>query len=279
MKSSHCLFFAAALTLAAGSVCAQTAEPAPRVKPTVRSAPVAASAASAASKEVTPEQRAEMRAKMLARTGGMITQVTSGPDILFLNQQTAVDASALDATAAGVKQFLRLGVSVQTEKAPAADGCPSKTAASKIGKEHAIVVAVVDVADCPSLLVAPEDRWALINVAHLKKGADAEALKVRTQKELWRAVSLLLGASNSSFEHCLMKPVFKVEDLDALKPTNICPEPMNKLMATAKLLGIKSERMMPYRRAVEEGWAPAPTNDVQKAVWEDVKNKKNTEAK
>ena len=25
-----------------------------------------------------------------------------------------------------------------------------------------------------------------------------------------------------------------------------------------------------YRKACREGWAPAPTNDVQKAIWEDI---------
>ena len=25
-----------------------------------------------------------------------------------------------------------------------------------------------------------------------------------------------------------------------------------------------------YRKACEEGWAPAPTNDVQKAIWDKV---------
>ncbi|MCL2104224.1 MAG: hypothetical protein FWH21_04115, partial [Kiritimatiellaeota bacterium] len=64
------------------------------------------------------------------------------------------------------------------------------------------------------------------------------------------------------------------EDLDALKPQTISPEPMNKIMAQAAKLGISPGRMTSYRRAVEEGWAPAPTNDFQKAIWEEVRGQR-----
>ena len=36
-------------------------------------------------------------------------------------------------------------------------------------------------------------------------------------------------------------------------------------------LGFKPRRRLTYRRACQEGWAPAPTNEFQKAVWEQVK--------
>jgi hypothetical protein len=32
--------------------------------------------------------------------------------------------------------------------------------------------------------------------------------------------------------------------------------------------------MTTYRNAVMEGWAPAPTNDIQRAVWDAVKSAK-----
>jgi hypothetical protein len=39
-------------------------------------------------------------------------------------------------------------------------------------------------------------------------------------------------------------------------------------------MGIKPARMTTYRKACEEGWAPMPTNSVQKAIWDEVKVKK-----
>ena len=34
--------------------------------------------------------------------------------------------------------------------------------------------------------------------------------------------------------------------------------------------GVTPLRRTIYRRACQEGWAPAPTNDVQKAIWDKV---------
>jgi hypothetical protein len=35
--------------------------------------------------------------------------------------------------------------------------------------------------------------------------------------------------------------------------------------------GIPQLERTTYRLAVKEGWAPAPTNDIQRAVWDKVK--------
>jgi hypothetical protein len=35
-------------------------------------------------------------------------------------------------------------------------------------------------------------------------------------------------------------------------------------------LGMASERKVPYVKACKEGWAPAPTNEFQKAIWDKV---------
>ena len=51
---------------------------------------------------------------------------------------------------------------------------------------------------------------------------------------------------------------------------------MNVYRAVEKL-GIPDEREVPYVKALREGWAPAPTNDAQRAAvqkWEEVKAKR-----
>ena len=68
-----------------------------------------------------------------------------------------------------------------------------------------------------------------------------------------------------------MKPVLTPADLDALTGKGLSPEPFSKILAHAQKLGIKPARATTYRKAVEEGWAPPPTNDFQKAVWEELK--------
>ena len=49
------------------------------------------------------------------------------------------------------------------------------------------------------------------------------------------------------------------------------PHLMGTVLAQAKARGIGQVRRATSRTAVKEGWAPAPTNDIQRAVWEDEK--------
>ena len=48
-------------------------------------------------------------------------------------------------------------------------------------------------------------------------------------------------------------------------------EPLPKVSGAARALGIIPCRRLIYEDACREGWAPAPTNDYQKAIWESVK--------
>ncbi len=252
------LFFAAAVASCCLTAAAQTAAPAPR-PPAVKPVP----------RTMSPE----IRAKMMARTGGMIQSKAEGPSVLFLNAQSRVDAAALAEPVAQINTMLRL----PALRKDAPTDAPL-TAALEALKDPAVasVVVIGDSAGYPALLVAPENRWALVNVAALGAPDTApDTLADRTRKEVWRAFGYLMGAAHSNFEHCLMKPVLAPADLDALNGRGLSPEPFNKILGHADKLGIKPVRMTTYRKAVEEGWAPAPTNDVQKAVWDEVKNKGN----
>jgi len=213
----------------------------------------------------------EARAAMLAKTGGFIQARAEGPALLFLNAQTRVPASVIDEPVEQIGKILRLSA-IRKDALDAAE--PIKVALVALqDKDVAAVVVVGDTAGYPSLLIAPESRWALVNVAALDgKGVSAETLADRTNKEVWRAFGYLMGAAHSNFEGCLMKPVLTPVDLDALKGKCLSPEPLGKIMAHVQKLGMKPRRMTTYRKAVEEGWAPAPTNDLQRAIWDEVKN-------
>ena len=206
---------------------------------------------------------------MLAHTGGMVQQTVAGPSLLLLNTQKRVAPAALEETADLIKRNVRLSSAFQNlpSNEPVAEALKALA-----NPKNAAVVVIADVAGYPSLLIAPESRWALVNVAALG-GADSTAAQrtERTQKEVWRAFGYLMGAANSNFEHCLMKSVITTEDLDALKPKTLCPEPYGKIVAHAQKLGMKPSRMTTYRKAVEEGWAAAPTNDFQRAIWAELK--------
>jgi hypothetical protein len=209
------------------------------------------------------------RSNMLAKTGGLIHSPAEGPALLFLNAQTRVAAAALDEPIEQLGKMLRLSA---TRRDAPADAPVTAALDALKDKGTAAVVVLADSEGYPSLLVAPESRWALVNVAALAgAGVSAETLAERTRKEVWRAFGYLMGAAHSNFEACLMKPVLSPEDLDALKGRSLSPEPFNKIMTHAQKLGMKPQRMTTYRKAVEEGWAPAPTNDFQKAIWAELK--------
>jgi len=211
------------------------------------------------------------RSNMLAKTGGMIMSPAKGPALVFLDTQTRVAGTALSSTAEQLRMILRLPITVAAK--PSAAPVDEAIKALADSKTAAVLV-LADVPGYPSLLVAPENRWAVVNVAALGgAGVSSETLSVRTQKELWRAFGYLMGAAHSSNEACLLKPVFSSADLDALKAKTFCPEPLNKIMDQARKMGLQTVEMTTYRKAVEEGWAPAPANDFQRAIWNELKKK------
>ena len=67
-----------------------------------------------------------------------------------------------------------------------------------------------------------------------------------------------------------MQPIYTIKELDANRYPFIQPMNMARMQGMWKRFGVKKERRIPYRVAVQEGWAANPTNDYQKAVWKEV---------
>ena len=72
---------------------------------------------------------------------------------------------------------------------------------------------------------------------------------------------------------CYATPVFSLADLDKMKPRNVSPDTMMHIPAASRL-GIQTISYASYRKAVEEGWAPAPTNDVQRTIMQEIDSAK-----
>lgn len=214
----------------------------------------------------------EMREKMLQKTGGFIKKPAQGPAILFLDLQKGVTGNAVKSLADDVGSVLSFPV--KTEQGEANDVFKAVNAKLE-DKSIASVVAIIDRPDFANLLVAPENRWAVVNVAPLKtRGVEAEVLGERVRKELWRAFGLMMGAGNSAHPQCPLKPILKPQDLDALKGRFLSAGPLNSIIDYGIRIGLRQSRPTTYRKACEEGWAPFPTNGYQTAIWEEVKAKK-----
>ena len=138
----------------------------------------------------------------------------------------------------------------------------------------AVVVVVVDDESTPAMLVAPEDHWGVVNVAKLVDDLPTEKARARfvgsrTTKEVIRAFSLLCGGGSSQFPGNMMNAT-SLRKLDTTVDS-IPVDMVGYYQEYLKTLGVTVRAVTDYKTACREGWAPAPTNDVQRAIWNKVR--------
>jgi len=218
-----------------------------------------------------PEDAPKPPSKFLLKTGGVIVEPIDGkPGIKLLNAQAKVPAELLAGLSPEMQKLYR--IPVRTDKAEAAGSAIRLAAKAAADSEVLALVLLCEDPDLPALMVAPEGKWAIVNVTALASDQPAaELLQQRVSKEIWRAATHVLGASNSEFPVCLMKPVFSLSDLDALKAEMICFEPLAGVRQQLAALKVEMLRQTSYRKAVLEGWAPPPANEIQQGVWNELK--------
>ena len=204
--------------------------------------------------------------------GGLVVKVPEGPGLQIINAQRRVPHTEFERMAFDLTTYVSLPWKAVHCSAA---GDAQKMSRAAIAAGAAGVVAVVDEPDAPALVVAPEEGWSAVNVARLADGGpQASVFSARLRKELWRAAAWAVGGGNSSFQPCLLRGVTTMAELDAIPLQQPGPEPNNKMIDEAHRRGVQSVRFASYRQACIEGWAPAPTNDVQKAIWEKVQAEK-----
>lgn len=187
--------------------------------------------------------------------GGTVTKPFSGKVLCVVNAQERLDGAAVERATDGLVCEMRLWREIVK---------PGEVVAKDIGMR----IEIVDVPGERVLLVAPGEFWAKINIRPLAAdNPTAAKLASRLQKSFWRAGAFALGAGYSHYEGCLMRPILTLSDLDRA-PDSPCPEPFNAMIDSLKAAGLGVRKTVSYRQACREGWAPAPTNEVQKAIWE-----------
>ena len=224
----------------------------------------------------TVEQIKARDERVLRKTGGFIHQAAEGPRALFLDAR-AKPTAALDEVARVYKLATYLDADVAKEARGGATPLEVAKAKMAAAKPLMLVVVVDGCPEQPILSVYPEERVGVVNADRLKGGDDPSAPEMRVTKEVWRAVGFIGGLGFSPAENDIMQPIYSLSELDANRFPFIQPMNMARMQRMWRRFGVKKERRIPYRVAVVEGWAPAPTNDVQRAIWDEVKKGKGSE--
>ncbi len=215
--------------------------------------------------------QAHAQGAKFAKLGGFVIDPASYQgSIVFVNAQTSLDEGEIKKVISNVVSCVRYNIKVVKGAKPAA--LPSAGDMKAAG--GTVAVFVVEDNSLPPLLVAPEERWAMVNVGKLKAGLNDDVLgkrmfTVRARGELLRAFLMATGCARSQYNNNLLD-ITKVGDLDTRNPDDITYDAIQRSSLHLKNLGVTPERRVMYIRACREGWAPAPTNDVQKAIWDKV---------
>jgi hypothetical protein len=214
--------------------------------------------------------------RFMRGTGGLVVREQPGASILILDARSSTD-DKIEAVTKKMEEFCEVPFSVRRKPAGEGDTAMSlaRAALADKGRVGVVVVLIDDGEDAPSLSVFPEDRIAFINTGRVCKNAAGDVAQGRVEKELWRAVCFAAGGVNTPAAHCVLaSAVLKPEDLDKLTASMANPEACAQIGRGAGKFGLGRVQKMTYRRACMEGWAPAPTNEYQKAIWDAAKAKK-----
>lgn len=211
----------------------------------------------------------EMRPEVQRKTGGFIDAPAVGIGIVVIDARRKIGAAA-DQFAKVFGELSKMNVSV--EKATVPDGKTIRAFCLERMQALSAVFAlsVVDDNVSAGVSIYPEERIAVVNADKYSEGIDPVRREERIVKELWRSLGFVSGIGYAPYPNDVFQPVYTVEELDALRWQVMQPMNFQKMYATTSKFGVKRARRIPYRLAVMEGWAPAPTNQYQQAIWDKI---------
>lgn len=202
-------------------------------------------------------------------TGGRVRKANSASGkFVFLNAQKLVPSNSITSAFVTIEKTIHPIYEIKDIEKVSLLSVEHdiKQANGKLG------VAIVDENGLPALLTAPEDGWAIINVRALCEGdPTTDVLASRTRKEILRAFALVSGCTFMARGQVVLRDDIRVpSDLDLITDETYGIEAMAAIQRNMPIYGVTPWREVTYKKACQEGWAPQPTNDVQKAIWDKV---------
>ena len=196
--------------------------------------------------------------------GDVVRAGTMSGQITVVNCQKSADASILGESIEYLRKESKFAINLK-------DGKFDFPSPSIVGD---LSLFVVEDPKMPTMLLAPENRWAVLNVAPLKagRGSNPAFFKARILKEMSRTFAGLCGAISSNYPDSLTTGIYTLEQLDRQEDQRLSVDVIARFEPCLAPLGVKPAVFVSYRQACKEGWAAAPTNDVQKAIWDEMHN-------
>ena len=211
-----------------------------------------------------PEKIAERKQAFLRRQGGFVTRPNSGSGkVVFVNAQKRFSDAPLKTLAEKLRRKWRVDFEVSASEPVGLGG--AKSVREKFAAASAVIVTDLD-ATAPALVVLPDARCSIINTAAFP----ADATEGLLRKEVARGFAACSGALTSQREPSIMRPFDNLKALDAQASDAVPVDVAMKAFTVLQDFGLKPHKTTTYRQACAEGWAPAPTNDVLKAIWDEV---------
>ena len=189
---------------------------------------------------------------------------------LFVNAQRRVDVAAgIDSAIAALDAEFHYDL---RRMEAGREVSPANASELRRALKATAAVFVVDRPDLPALTALPDERVALLNVAPLAAGGtEGRRLSKRIRTEALRAFAFAFGAGFSQYDSIMMSSADSPVELDLVPAKAFLPfDTVLVIRKIAASRGLAPYRMEFYETACEEGWAPMPSNDLQKAVWDKV---------
>ena len=180
--------------------------------------------------------------------------------IYFINAQKRASDALIESARAKLDNALRVEIAMTT----------GTFDLSNPKVEGELSLYIVDDEKLPMSLLSPEARWGMVNVAPLAKGRGEKPqfFEARVRKEIARIGCLTYGGIGSDYKQNLLGFVKDAEALDNFATDDLPVDGIQRCERYLKDLGVRQWVRATYRQACQQGWAPAPTNEFQKAIWE-----------
>lgn len=211
----------------------------------------------------------EKLAAIVAKSGGFVIKPGTGVGkILIRNEQNRVPLASLEAPVEYLRKYTKLPIEMKSVS-------PTKTKITRrevrAVNANFLIVIKDDPSDESPLLVSPDCAWAVVNVAALAADNPKNCvLESRTRKELSRGFAFLCGGVNTRYSRTPVNACGSLHDLDVIDMDEVPADLIGRFKTYVSGYGVIPYHKTTYKAACKHGWAPAPTNDVQRAIWNDI---------